>query len=70
MANLEDRIRELPPEQRREVEDFVEFLMQKRSQKRARPLGFRWAGALSDLKNRYTSAELQHEILSWRSGGE
>lgn len=69
MATLEDRISELPPELRREVEDFVESLLVKRARK-GRPLKLDWAGALSDLKDRYTSVELQHEILRWRSGGE
>ena len=68
MANLEDRINELPPEQRREVEDFVEFLVQRRSQKKPMAPRFHWAGALSDLKGQYTSVELQHQILNWRSG--
>ncbi|MBM4041142.1 MAG: hypothetical protein FJ290_21790 [Planctomycetes bacterium] len=30
--------------------------------RRVRPPAFSWAGALKDLKGRYTSVQLQHEI--------
>ena len=30
---------------------------------------FDWAGALKDLRARYTSVELQHKIAEWRIGG-
>lgn len=68
MATLQDRINELPPELRREVEDFVEFLLSKRGKNRPPPMRFDWAGALSDLQDRYTSVELQHQISRWRIG--
>lgn len=31
---------------------------------------FKWAGALKDLRDRYTSGELQHKANDWRSGEE
>jgi hypothetical protein len=68
VKSLQERIEELPPELQREVEDFVEFLHERSSTKhRGRPM-FEWAGAMADLKDRYTSVELQHEIAAWRRG--
>ena len=66
MTRIEELIRDLPPELHREVEDFVEFLLEKRVKRpRAKP-NFNWAGALNDLRNQYTSVELQHQISEWR----
>lgn len=65
MRSIEERIKELPPELQQEVEDFVEFLIEKRVH-RPRPkaqLKLDWRGALRDLRDQYTSVELQHEIL-------
>jgi len=70
VATLQERIDEFPPDPRREVEDFVEFLLSKRRRKRAAAMKFVWAGGLSDLKARYTSVELQHHITRWRIGQE
>lgn len=68
MGQIEDLIRDLPPDLRQEVEDFVEFLLTKQAQKsRSRPT-FRWAGALKDLRTEFTSVELQHRIAEWRIG--
>ena len=69
MAKLEERIQELSPDQRREVEDFVEFLLQKkRLEKSARKLRMDWAGALSEFRDQYTSLELQKKANDWRLG--
>jgi hypothetical protein len=70
MKDLQARISELPPELRREVEDFVEFLLEKRMRRPQGKPTFAWAGALRDLRDRYTSVELQHELTEWRIGGQ
>jgi hypothetical protein len=66
MATLEERINKLPPDLRREVEGFVEFLVEKRRKKPRGVPSFGWAGALRDLRDKYTSVELQHKISEWR----
>lgn len=68
MKTIEERINELPPELRREVEDFIEFLVEKRQKRLRGKPNFPWAGALKDLRDRYTSVELQHKIAEWRIG--
>jgi hypothetical protein len=36
------------------------------SPKRKERLKLDWKGALQDMKDQYTSVELQHKILEWR----
>ncbi|MBC7223422.1 MAG: DUF2281 domain-containing protein [Anaerolineae bacterium] len=67
---LEELVKELPEEFREEVRDFVEFLLQKRVRRERKRPQFPWAGALRDLRDRYTSVELQHQIWEWRAGRE
>ncbi|MFA4936273.1 MAG: DUF2281 domain-containing protein [Candidatus Methanoperedens sp.] len=62
---IEQQIKQLPIELRHEVEDFVEFLIQKRS-KPVKKLRQDWAGALKDYRHQYTSLELQKKALEWR----
>ena len=67
MESIEELIRELPPELKREVEDFVYFLVEKREKQRsARGLRQDWAGALREYRENYTSLELQKKALEWR----
>ncbi len=63
---LEEMLQDLPQDLRTEVRDFVEFLLQKRARKSKRAPTFSWAGALADMKDQYTSVELQHRIAEWR----
>jgi hypothetical protein len=68
MRTLKDLVDQLPPELQQEVRDFVEFLLEKRARRPRRKPKFDWAGALKDLRDRYTSVELQHKIAEWRIG--
>jgi LPS O-antigen subunit length determinant protein (WzzB/FepE family) len=71
METIEDVIKktaELPEDLQKEVADFVDFLSQRRVRPMRNKLRFDWVGALSDLKNKYTSVELQHMASEWRIG--
>ncbi|MBI2339526.1 MAG: DUF2281 domain-containing protein [Deltaproteobacteria bacterium] len=66
---LEEIMKELPPEAQKEAWDFVDFLSQRYAPKpriKKKP-AFKWAGALKELGEKYTSVELQHEISKWRA---
>lgn len=63
---LEELVKELPPDCQEEVKDFVIFLLEKRNKRPRRQPTFSWAGALKDLRDQYTSVELQHKISDWR----
>lgn len=72
IATLRELVGQLSPDLQQEVIDFVEFLLEKQARKReertrVKPK-FDWAGALMDLRDQYTSVELQHRILDWRTG--
>lgn len=72
MDDLAAKIEALPPELRREVEDFVDFLQSRSARRKKGEMKLDWRGGLADLKDNYTSVELQHEVLKqWegKSGG-
>lgn len=66
MKKLEELIKELSPELRQKVEDFVQFLIEKRARTHGRKLRQDWAGALRDYRDAYTSLDLQKKALEWR----
>jgi len=68
--SVEEILRELPPEAQAEVRDFAEFLRQKSEKKHTGEANFNWAGAARDLRDRYTSVQLQHKISEWRIGAD
>lgn len=64
---LEDLIQDLPANLRGEVRDFVEFLLTRRNRPDRRPLRQDWAEALKEDPDEYTSVDLQHLALDWRT---
>jgi len=68
MKTLVEKIGELSSENQREVEDFVDFLTEKRAKQLKKKPTFSWAGALKELKDQYTSVELQHKVADWWAG--
>ena len=60
-------VSEMPPELLPEIEDFVKSLFNKRVQKPKNKYKFKfdWEGSLEDLRDQYTSVELQHKALEW-----
>lgn len=67
VRTLVEMIEALPPELQREVQDWVEILYHRHAQ-RENALRLDWRGALRDLRDRYTSVELQHQIRDRWSG--
>ena len=65
---IELKIQALPEDLRKEVLDFIEFLLGKYKSGRGkiRKLKFDWEGGLSEIGKQYTSVELQHKALTWR----
>jgi hypothetical protein len=66
MMQIEQKIKMLPRELQHEVEDFIEFLIERKKAKRGKKLRQDWAGALRDFRDQYTSLELQKKSLDWR----
>ncbi|MBI4832216.1 MAG: DUF2281 domain-containing protein [Candidatus Lindowbacteria bacterium] len=49
----------MPPAFQREVEDVINFLLEKSLKKPRGKPNFAWAGSLEDLREKYTSVELE-----------
>lgn len=63
---INEMLDELSPERQAEVRDFVEFLLAKQRSRPRRKPRFGWAGALRDLRDDFTSVDLQHEVTRQR----
>ena len=64
---LHARINELPIALQQEVLHYIEYLLQKYPQpKKSAQFRFDWEGGLSDLREQFTSVDLQHKALEWR----
>ena len=58
---------ELPEELEDDALDYIESLLRKNGRRTGKKkFSFSWEGGLSDLKENYTSVELQHKALEWR----
>jgi hypothetical protein len=64
---LEDIIKELPEDLRKELEDFAQFLWEKKFKQspKQKKLRLTWAGGLKEYRDRFTSLELQKKALEW-----
>lgn len=66
MKTMDDLMKELPPELKKEVEDFAEFLLERRARRTGGKLRQDWAGALRAYRDQYSSLDLQKKALEWR----
>ncbi|MGR3309513.1 MAG: DUF2281 domain-containing protein [Candidatus Brocadiales bacterium] len=64
---IKEKLEELPEDLKKEVLDYIDFLLQKYKKKtKKRKFKFDWEWGLSELKEKYTSVELQHKAMEWR----
>jgi hypothetical protein len=66
VEKIAQMVRELPPNLQQEVEDFVEFLLERSQREPKNTPTFEWAGALQEMRPEYSSVNLQHQISQWR----
>jgi hypothetical protein len=66
MSEIEEMAKKLPPDLRIQVQNFMEFLLERKKQNRRTTMRQDWAGALRDVKSEYTSLDLQKKALEWR----
>lgn len=68
--DIEEKIKSLPENLLKEIDDYIDFLLLKhfneQGKSRNKNFDFKWEGALSNLKEDYSSVELQHKSLDWR----
>jgi hypothetical protein len=64
---IENKFNVLPDDLKREVLDFIDFLMAKRRhEKILSQFDFTWEGGLTDFKDDFSSVDLQHRSMDWR----
>jgi len=65
---IEVKMRKLPENLMKELLDYVEFLLSKyeRREIERKRFNFGWKGGLSEIKEEFSSVELQHKSLEWR----
>lgn len=65
---LEKKIRSLPKSLRREALQYINYLIARKEAgiDSKKGFSFNWEGGLSELKDRFTSVELQHQVNKWR----
>jgi hypothetical protein len=66
MQPVEVKIKQLPQVLQKEVEDFVDFLLEKRLRKKSKKPSLNWIGGLKEFKDKYTALELQKKSAEWR----
>ena len=62
---IELKVRELSEDMKRRVLDYIEALLEKDRDER-KGFKFDWEEGLSELRDEFTSVELQHRALKWR----
>lgn len=67
MHELYKKIDELPDDLKKEVSDFIDFLIAKNKPTKLKAK-LDWIGGLKEFKDIYTSVELQHKASEWRKG--
>jgi len=64
---VEQKFNVLPDHLKREVLDFIDFLMSKRKQEEiSSQFDFNWEGGLSGFKDDLNSVDLRHQSMEWR----
>lgn len=67
--NIVKKFNQLPPDLRKEVVDFIDFLLTQKVSKRKKKLKLDWAGGLKEYRDQYTALELQKKTLDWWDEG-
>lgn len=66
METIEKKFNQLSTELKKEVMDFIDFLLEKRKRRKTRKPKLGWIGGLKEYRDKYTSLELQKKALEWR----
>lgn len=64
---IEKKIQLLPNYMKKEALDYINSLIARENQrKKTTCFNFTWEGGLANLKNNFSSVELQHKSIEWR----
>lgn len=64
---LNEKFDSLPYYLKREVLDYIEFLTRRHKiRNKKEPFSFNWEGGLKDIKEHFSSVDLQHKVRDYR----
>lgn len=67
IQTINEKIKELPPDLQLELEKYLNYLLSQNKRKdTSKMLKQDWGGGMKDLKEKYTSLELQKLAMKWR----
>jgi len=66
LGPIKRKFDQLPPDQQKEVADFINFLAQRKTSKKKKKFALNWIGGLREYKSQFTALELQKKALQWR----
>ncbi len=69
LQTVQEKLEKLSPQRQAEVVDFIDFLLSREAPKPGPKMTLDWAGALEDMRDEYTSVELQRQANVWREEG-
>ena len=64
IKNIETKIKQLTPDLIEELDNYLDYLINKRAAKKSKKLSQDWAGGLKG--ENYNSNDLQKKALDWR----
>jgi len=64
IKNIETKIKQLTPDLIEELDNYLDYLINKRAVKKSKKLSQDWAGGLKG--ENYNSVDLQKKALDWR----
>jgi hypothetical protein len=66
IKSFEEKFNQLPSDLKKEVLDFVNFLLTRIKNTAKKKPKLDWIGGLREYRDKYTSISLQKESLKWR----
>jgi hypothetical protein len=70
LQTIQEKAQQLSPQQQAEVVEFINSILNREAPKPRTKMKLDWAGCLKDLRDQYTSVELQKEVNRWREADE
>ena len=70
LQTVQEKFEKLSQQRQAEVIDFIDFLLIREAPKPRAKMKLDWAGALEDMRDEYTSVELQRQANIWREEDE
>ena len=65
MDEIDRLMEKLPPDLQREVREYARCLLERKRHPRRKHLRMKWAGALREFRDQFSSLDLQRKAMEW-----